>query len=334
MYFKSTKNPCYFIAEVGSNHEGSFKRAKKLVIEAAKSNADLVKIQIYSSKNMVNKKFDLKRYKHFLKLELTVKEYIKLAKICRTYKKKFSASVWDENVIKELNKYIDIYKVGSGDLDNYQIIKKIIKTQKPIIISCGLANLEEIQKTINFINKIDKNYLIKKKIAILHCNTAYPTPFEDVNLKNINFLKKKFNLDIGYSDHTIGSEAIKVAYCFGAKIIEKHFSNTLKSKSFRDHQISLDRKGVNKYLSQISKYKKLLNYKKNKLTKSEILQKNRFSFRRSIYAKEKIEKGQLFSNENITCLRPLKINGIPASKYFNLIGKKSKRNFKIHDLIK
>ena len=146
MYFKSTKNPCYFIAEVGSNHEGSFATAKKLVIEAAKSNADLVKIQIYSAKNMVNKKFDLKRFKHFSNLELSVEEYIKLSKICRAYKKKFSASIWDENLINKLNRYIDIYKVGSGDLDNFQIIKKIIKTRKPVIISCGLATFKEIKK--------------------------------------------------------------------------------------------------------------------------------------------------------------------------------------------
>ncbi len=334
MYFKSTKNPCFFIAEVGSNHEGNFNKAKKLVEEAAKSNADLVKIQIYSAKNMVNKNFDRKRFKHFTKLELTIENYIELAKICKKFKKKFSASIWDIESINKLNKYIDIYKIGSGDLDNFQIIKEILKTKKPIIISCGLANINEIQKTINFIKRNDKNYLIKKKVAILHCNTAYPTPFNDVNLKNMTLLKNKFNLDIGYSDHTIGSEVIKIAFCLGAKLIEKHFSNTLKSISFRDHQISLNRKGVNKYLNELNKYKDLLNFKKGMLTKSEISQKNRYSFRRSVYAKSKILKGQIFSHKNIICLRPLRKIGKPASSFFDLIGKKSKKNYKSLDLIK
>ncbi len=333
MHFKSSKNPCYFIAEVGSNHEGNFAKAKNLVIEAARSNADLVKIQIYTAQNIVNKKFDLERYNHFSKLELSIKQYIDLAKICKKYKKKFSASIWDVNLIDIFDKYIDIYKIGSGDLNNFEIIKKIVSKKKPIIISTGLSNIKEIHKTVNFINKIDKNYLKMKKLAILHCNTAYPTPIGDANLSNIETLKNKFKLDIGYSDHTIGSEIIKIAFYLGANIIEKHFSNTINSKAFRDHQISLNKVGVNNFLKNIKKYSSIFGNRNNKLTKSEIFQKNQYSFRRSIYAKKIMKKGELFSQKNITCLRPFKKNGIPAFKYFDVIGKAAKKKYKVNDLI-
>ena len=236
-------------------------------------------------------------------------------------------------MIDIFDKYIDVYKVGSGDLNNFEIIKKIVSKKKPIIISTGLSSISEITKTVNFVNKVDKNYLKKKKLALLHCNTAYPTPIEDVNLNNIQKLNDKFNIDIGYSDHTIGSEIIKIAFYLGAKIIEKHFSNTVKSKTFRDHQISLNKNGVNVFLKDINKYQSVLGCKKNNLTKSEIFQKNQYSFRRSIYAKNAIKKGEIFSQKNIICLRPFKKKGITASNYFNIIGKISKKNYKINDLI-
>ena len=120
MYFKSKDNPILFIAEVGSAHEGSFVNAKKLILEACKSNADCIKIQVYSAKNMVNKKKDPKRYRHFKNLELKTEEYIQLAKIVKKKGKKFSASIWDVEQIQKLKKYIDFFKIGSGDLNNFQ----------------------------------------------------------------------------------------------------------------------------------------------------------------------------------------------------------------------
>ena len=333
MYFNSKYNPCFFIAEVGSNHEGNFVNAKKLIIEAAKSNADLIKIQIYTPDGMVNKIFDKSRYKHFSRLTLSLNQYIELAKLCKKYKKKFSASIWDPDLIEPLNKFIDIYKVGSGDINNFQIIKKILKTGKPLIISTGLASFREIKNTLDYIKSINKKYIYLKKIALLHCNTAYPTPPEDSNLLNISKLKKKFNLPTGFSDHTVGSEVIKTAYTLGAEIIEKHFSINPKLKSFRDHQISLNKFQTIKFLDDCKFIKNLMREKKKTLSKSEKNQKNLSSFRRSIYAKNQINKGDTFTEENIISLRPFKRNAYKAEKYYSLIGKKAKKNYKEFNII-
>ena len=165
----------------------------------------------------------------------------------------------------------------------------------------------------------------------MHCNTAYPTPKEDSHLGTIKFFKKKFNIDVGYSDHSFGDEVITYAYLLGSKIIEKHFSNTIKKKSFRDHFISLNQDGVKNYLDKI----KLINRyssTRNDLTGSEKKQKNFNSFRRSIYAKKNIDKGDLFSTKNLICLRPFK--KISSNIFFKLKSKKSKFNFKKGDLIK
>ena len=123
---KSKKNPIYFIAEVGSNHEGNFKEAIRIVKNCIKSKADCIKIQIFNPQNLVSKKYDFERYNHFNKLQLSVDEYFKIAEICKKSDKDFSASIWDKNLIHPFKKYVKFYKVGSGDLTNYEIIYEII----------------------------------------------------------------------------------------------------------------------------------------------------------------------------------------------------------------
>ncbi len=331
MYFTSKINPVFFIAEVGSNHEGNFSEAKKLVINASNSNADVVKLQILKAENLVSKKYDKNRFNHFKKLELSVEQNLELCKIIKSNKKICSASIWDVEQIKIFKNFIDIFKIGSGDVHNFEIIDKIIKLNKPMIISCGLSNLKDIKKTLKFISENNKNFIKSGKLSILHCNTAYPTPKEDVFLGTINYLKDKLKLTVGYSDHSIGDEIIKYAFLNGAQIIEKHFSNNIKSKTFRDHEISLNKIGVNKYLKDIIKLKSYLKIRHD-ITLSEKYQKNLFSFRRSIYAKENIKKGEMFSSKNIISLRPYK--KVSSYNYFKIINKKSKFNYKKGDHIK
>ncbi len=176
MLFKSKLNPVLFIAEVGSNHEGNFAEAKRLVINASKSNADVIKLQIFTPENMVSKKYDLKRFNHFKKLQLKRSQNLKLLKIIKRFKKKTSASIWDVDQIKFFKNYIDIFKVGSGDIHNLQIIKKIVETKKPLIISTGLSNFKDIKFTVDFINKIDRNYLKKKKTSNFTLQYILPNP--------------------------------------------------------------------------------------------------------------------------------------------------------------
>ena len=331
MYFTSKINPVLFIAEVGSNHEGNFNEAKKLVLNACNTDSDVVKLQIFTAENLIAKKYDNKRFKHFKKLELSVSQNKQLFKIIKLKKKKCSASIWDVEQIDLFKNFIDIYKIGSGDIHNFEIIKKVILLNKPLIISTGLSTIKDISITLSFIKSINKKFISSGKLAILHCNTAYPTPKEDSHLGTIKFFKKKFNIEVGYSDHSFGDEVITYAYLLGSKIIEKHFSNTIKKKSFRDHFISLNQDGVKNYLDKI----KLINRyssTRNDLTGSEKKQKNFNSFRRSIYAKKNIDKGDLFSTKNLICLRPFK--KISSNTFFKLKSKKSKFNFKKGDLIK
>jgi N,N'-diacetyllegionaminate synthase len=331
MYFNSKINPVLFIAEVGSNHEGNFLEAKKLVLQACSSKADIIKLQIFTADNLVSRNYDKKRYDHFKKLELSISQNKKLCKLIKSKKKICSASVWDVNQIETFNDYIDVYKIGSGDIHNFEIIKKIILLDKPVILSTGLSNVDEIKKTLSFIKKINKRFIKSGKLAILHCNTAYPTPKEDSYLDTVNFFNKTFKVTVGFSDHSTGDEIITYAFLRGAKVIEKHFSNNIKKKTFRDHAISLNKEMVDNFLNKINTINKYLKVK-NKLTDSEKKQKNLLSFRRSVYAKENIQKGEVFSTNNIICLRPFK--KISSSNFFDLINKKSKIKYNKGDLIK
>ena len=326
MYFKSSKNKVYFIAEIGSNHEGNFKEAKKILKDCIKSKADCAKIQIYTAKNIVSKKFSKERFHHFSKLKLNVDEYLELAHLTKKSGKDFSASIWDVELISIFSKYLKFYKIGSGDLTNYEIIEKIIKTGKPIIMSTGLSSLKDIGNTIHFIEKNNKKYKNRNMISLLHCNTAYPTPIENSNLGSIIALKKKFKRPIGYSDHTIGDFVTLLSYLNGAKIIEKHFSINPEKKTFRDHQISFNKEQTDRFLNNINSIKRVNTKKKDLVTISERKQNNFNIFRRSIYVVKNIKKNDILDKNNIRCLRPFK--GICATNYFKIIGKKAKKNLK------
>ena len=334
----SKSNPIYLIAEVGSNHEGNFKTARRLFKECIKSKADCIKIQVYTPDNLVSKKYDPKRFKHFSKLKLKISDYIKLAKICKKSGKDFSASIWDKNLIKPFKNYVKFYKIGSGDLTNYEIINEILKTGKPLVISVGLSNFNDIKNVLNFIFEKNKNYILKKKISILHCNTSYPTPPKDSRLYLINKIKKKFKVQTGFSDHTIGIKTMIKAIEFGAQIIEKHYSLNPERKTFRDHQISCTNKDISKFFEKIKKINKKKRYKiKTKMqdkfiSSSEKKQNNLYSFRRSLYLKKDIKKGEKISLKKLTSLRPLE--GICASNFFKIIGKKVNQNIKSGSVLK
>ena len=258
-------------------------------------------------------------------------EYKKLSEICRKKKKKFGASVWDEKLVSEFKDYLDFYKVGSGDITNYQLIKEILKTKKPVIFSTGLSSINEIENLIKFINEEDSRYFTDKKIAILHCITAYPANIEECFLGNIDILKNKFKLPIGYSDHTLGDFVPMLAVLRGAEIIEKHYSDDLKRKSFRDHQISMNKQMVDDFLKKMKLIPKILQIMNVRLSHNEKKQNNFYLFRRSIFARRDILKGEIISIDDLICLRP-KI-GICASKIFEIVGCVTKENIKANNVL-
>lgn len=322
-HFKS-KNDIYLIAEIGGNHEGDFEYAKKLTKLAAQSGADAVKFQIYTGDSLVNPKYDPDRNKHFKKFQLTQEQYMELAELCQELDITFMASVWDVDAFGYIDKYMPIYKVGSGDMTAYNLIKKMVLTGKPIILSTGLATFEEVKNVVSFVESIDSSYIAEKKLALLQCTSMYPIPFEDANLNVMMTYKDNFDIPIGYSDHTTDMDAIEIAVAMGAEIIEVHFTDTREGKEFRDHKVSATKDEIQALIKKIKKIKTLQGSFEKKPTKSEVESGHTNSFRRGIYAKRELKAGEVIEEENLITLRPLV--GIGADKFYDMVGKKVSNN--------
>ena len=314
------KNGPLLIAEIGGNHEGNFSYAKKLVMLAIKSGVDIVKLQLYTGSTLVSKVESKVRFKHFKKFELSKKEHVYLASICRAHKVKYLASVWDLGMLKWIDKYLDYYKIGSGDLTAYPIIKEFALRGKPIILSTGLSNITEIKKTIKFIQSQNSKYKDKNNLAILQCTSTYPTNDEEINLNCLKTLKDQTKMTIGYSDHSFGDLALKAAYVKGAEVMEFHFTDTRKNKKFRDHKISLTSNETISLIQDISRLKKLMGSNLKYPTKNEKKSGHITSFRRGVYSNKILNYGDTIKMKDLVFLRPN--HGVDARNYKKIIGKR------------
>ena len=311
----------FIIAEIGGNHEGSFEYAKKLLIDAAEAGADAVKFQTYYPDKIVSKVENEERYKHFAKFVLPIEKYIELASIAKQNNVLFMSSIWDVDSLKELDPYISIHKIGSGDLTNYLLIEEILNTGKPLIFSVAMAEMKEISETVNFIKRLKPEYIIENKLAILQCVAMYGKPKDEyANLNVINALKNEFpNIVIGYSDHTEGNYAANIAVSLGAKILEVHFTDD-KTREFRDHQISVTKNELINLKLNIIKTLSLLGDGVKKPVEKIETKKRIWEFRRACYLKHNCKKGDLITASNLITLRPCE--GIDARDYKKLIGKR------------
>ena len=326
-----SKNPVFFIAEIGGNHEGDYGYAQKLTDLAIESGADAVKFQFYTGDTLVSRIESEQRNKHFKKFELSDEQNLNLLKKVEKSGAIPMASVWDKQMFAWANPYLPFHKVGSGDLTCYPMLSLLASTGKPIILSTGLSSMKEVEEAVEYIRDIDSKYISERKLALLQCTSAYPTPDEDANLNAMIALKENFDLPVGYSDHTIGSLAVEMAVALGAEIIEKHFTDTRENKEFRDHKISLTCLEVRQLFEQLSRINKLKGQSDKFLTPSEHEADHHISFRRSVYAAVDIAEGDTFDENNLTVLRPA--HGIIASRFNEVIGKKAKHSFKIHEAI-
>ena len=326
------------IAEAGVNHNGSFKNAKKLVLQAKKCGADFIKFQKFNAENLATKKAKLanyqrKQYKNITqyqmlkKLELKDTDYKKLHKFAKKNKIKFLCSCFDKESLKFLQFYKNEFiKIPSGEINNLPLLKYAGSLKNKVILSTGMSTIEEISLAVKTITKAGTS---KKNIYLLHCNSDYPTSIQDVNLKAFEQLKKKFGLKLGYSDHTTSQEVPIIAVAMGAKIIEKHFTLN-KSLNGPDHKASFNPREFKTLVENIRKTEVILGKNKKIVTASE--KKNKILVRKSLVAKKEIKKGDRFNKNNITIKRPG--NGIPPTNFFKIIGKKSKYSLKPDELIK
>ena len=215
-----------------------------------------------------------------------------------------------------LSKIVDIFKISSGDNNFYELIKIVSKFKKQLIISLGLINENEILKLIKYVKAI--GYL--KKTSFLYCVSSYPVDKKDINLLSIKFIKEKFKVNTGYSDHSIGIDAAVNSYLLGADIIEKHFTLNHNFSKFRDHKLSANPAEMRLLVRKINDLKLMLGYYNKKITKNELM--NLKSMRRSVYSKITIKKGERISLNKINFLRPKNKKSLPIKRVINKLAKK------------
>jgi N,N'-diacetyllegionaminate synthase len=327
----------FIIAEAGVNHNGSFDMALKLIEIAVEAKVDAVKFQTWKTELLLTKEADLAEYQkdtsHNFQnqydlvkdLELSIDEFIELKKFCDS-KHIIFFSTPDEIVsANNLIDLQDIFKIGSGEITNIPYLRHIGGFKKKVILSTGMSNLEEVEKAIDTLNSSGTP---KPDITVLHCNTEYPTPMEDVNLKAMLTIRDKLGVTVGYSDHTLGIEIPIAAVAIGARVIEKHFTidRTLKGP---DHRASLEPNELKSMVKAIRNIEIAMGDGIKIAQPSEI--KNIPIARKSIVAQKIISKGDLFSIDNLTTKRPG--NGISAVHWDKLIGSVAKRDYKNDELI-
>lgn len=315
------------IAEIGGNHEGDFEYAQRLTKLAIESDVDYIKFQLYSGDTLVSKIENPIRNKHFKKFELPHQQYIELAQLCQAANIGFMASVWDIDYLEWIDEYMPIYKIGSGDLTAYPVLKAIAKRNKPIILSTGLSSLEDVVGTVNYIQKVNPIYFDPNYLSILQCTSMYPIPYEDANLAVMDTLKQITGLPVGYSDHTEGSKALEIAVAMGAQILEFHFTDSRENKDFRDHKVSLTKEEVQQLIKDITIIEKL---KGQSLKRPLAVEGDHpTTFRRAVYPLMDIIKGTVITEKHLTTLRPN--HGIDARNFDALIGKTVNRNLQMHE---
>jgi len=312
---------------------GNLQLALKAITEAKQGGADCVKFQIYDEKTIVHPKLKTLSYikynkytyqsERFAKMKIKISDLKKLYNHSKKLKIDFCVTPFDPYFVKKLSKYVKFFKVASGDLNYYQLLKEIKKTKKVTIISTGVSLYKDIENSLKFLNK--------KKTIIMHCVSSYPTKLEDINLSNISELKKRFKIGVGFSDHTAGIEAAVSSIFFGAKVIEKHFIPSKGSTKSADYPLSINFKQMKILRKKIDQAFLMIGKKKDKILKCEKYgQKN---LKRSIYTSKKILKGSRFSKKNTICLRPFKISGVRIENIYQVMKKKAKFNIKKYQLI-
>jgi len=329
----------YVIAEAGVNHNGEIDLAYKLVDEAVSAKVDAIKFQTANPELTQNKRYPIKApywakmmgkdvdlVEEDKKLHLPFDLFDGLKKYCEKKNIDFISSPWDLPSIDKLVELdVDTIKIPSAEITNYPCLKKIGSLNKNVIMSVGMADLNEIRASIDVLIEFGTT---KNNITILHCNSEYPTPIEDVNLKAMLTLEKEFGLKVGYSDHTMGISVPIAAVALGARVIEKHFTLDRNSHG-PDHKASLEPEELKLMVKSIREIEKALGSKGKLVSPSE--KKNREVMRKSIVAKTSIKTGDTLTQDNITTKRPG--TGINPMNWKEVIGKKAKNDFEPDEFI-
>ena len=325
----------YIIAEAGVNHNGSLDIALKMVDAAKKAGADCIKFQTFKSEKLVSHNAQKADYQKnttgggsqidmLKKLELSYDEFLELKSYCDKMDICFLSTPFDFESIDFLNSIdMPFWKIPSGEVTNLPYLVALARTGKPVVMSTGMCDMEEIEAAIKVLRENGT-----KEIKLLHCNTEYPTPFEDVNLRAMQTMRDQFEVEVGYSDHTSGIEVPIAAAALGATVIEKHFTLDRKMEG-PDHKASLEPDELAAMVTSIRNIEKALGSLDKTPSLSEI--KNKAVARKSIVAKFDIKAGEKFTEENITVKRPG--TGISPMRWYDILGNIAIRDFHEDELI-
>lgn len=328
------------IAEAGVNHNGSIELAKQLVDKAVEAGVDYIKFQTFKASKLVTKaakqaeyqqknigKEGVSQYQMLKKLELSPEDHEVLIAYCKEKGIKFFSTAFDFDSIDYLHSLnLGLWKIPSGEVTNYPFLKRIAAYNEPTILSTGMCDMEDVRAAVD---ALYRNGLTKENLILLHCNTEYPTPFEDVNLKAMDALRKEFGVEVGYSDHTKGIEVPIAAVALGATVIEKHFTLD-RNMEGPDHKASLEPDELKAMVSAIRNIEKAVCGDGTKHV-SESERKNIAIARKSIVAACDIMKGELLTEENLTVKRPG--TGISPMRWEDVVGTKAIRNFVEDEII-
>ena len=326
----------YIIAEAGVNHNGSLELALRMVDEAQKAGADCIKFQTFKSENLVapsaamasyqkkNTQKETSQLEMLRSLELSYDDFECLQAYCRKKGITFLSTPFDMESVAFLDKLdVPFWKIPSGEITNLPYLRAIAGTGRPVVMSTGMCTMEDIESALAVLRQNGV-----EEIALLHCNTEYPTPYTDVNLLAMDTLKKCFGVPVGYSDHSLGITVPVAAAARGAIIIEKHFTLD-KNMAGPDHKASVDPDELAAMVQAIRTVERCLGCADKKPTESE--KKNMAIARKSIVAAKPIRKGEVFTEENLNVKRPGM--GISPMRWDEVIGRVAVRDFAADELI-
>ncbi len=325
----------YIIAEAGVNHNGSFELACKLVDAAKAAGVDCIKFQTFKANKLVSHTAQKAEYQKantgessqqdmLKKLELSYDEFLALKAYCDRVGISFLSTPFDLESIAFLDSIqMPFWKIPSGEVTNLPYLLAIARTGKPVVMSTGMCDLEEIGAALSALRENGT-----KEIKLLHCNTEYPTPYEDVNLMAMRTIRERFGCEVGYSDHTRGIEIPIAAVAMGATVIEKHFTLD-RNMDGPDHKASLEPDELARMVDSIRNVEKAIGNGEKTPSPSE--KKNISVARKSIVARTEIKAGDVFTAENITVKRPG--TGISPMKWFDILGTRAVRDFEEDELI-
>ncbi len=335
-YTIGANHPVFIIAEAGVNHNGKLEMAKKLIDTAVNAGANAVKFQAFKTENLIltnvqkaqyqknSTGSDESQFEMLKKLEITKEQNIELIKYCKEKNIIFLTTPFDEESLEDLDSLdLPAYKVASTDTTNLLFLKKIAKKGKPIFLSTGMCFMFEVELALKQI------YEYNKEVILLQCTANYPINDEDANLNVINTYKEKFDILVGYSDHSAGIGASPYAVPMGAVVIEKHFTLD-KASDGPDHKASLSPKELKDFVQEIRRVEKFMGSSMKEPTKDE--EKTKLSLQKSLVALQSIKQGEIFTEENIVAKRTGG-KGISPIYYKEILGKKATKNYSPNEII-